>query len=130
MQTCDINRSTLLTGAASRALGEDSGTLFHPETGLSCVMGLYLAASGVPKSYLKNKASVDKDILAQVSHDAYWVTDSGHVGDIIDVNDGNLHQIRREAKLEKLFAEKNVAIRFTGRYADATRTAKRYVATH
>ncbi len=128
MQTCVLNRSTLLTGAAEKAMRPVEGSmLFHEPTGLACALGQYLLRVGIPSAHLAGKHIVDEHWI--LPDTAEWVQEeTGLVDDILDTNDSRtLHQIRREAKLKKLFAEQDVNVTFTGRYADATLTAKRYV---
>lgn len=97
-------------------------------TKLSCIVGQYLQTLGVSQTVLRNHASVGS-VGRAVPPEAGWLlngrNDSLLAGNITDTNDGTLHQIRREAKLKKLFAQGGVNLTFTGRYRDATMQAKR-----
>lgn len=128
--TFTVNRSNLLTGAALKATGSN-GVLFDGRTGLMCVLGQYLLTLGVSTQYLRNKSHVH-EIAAVLPEEAAWLVDARRLDadseladDIQETNDGNLHQTRRETRLAKLFATQGVNVVFDGRYADATRVAKR-----
>lgn len=126
-----VDRSTLLTGAALRAFqsaGYDP-CLYDPMTGLSCILGQYLQSVGLPSVKMAGKYDVTH-LDCGVPPEANWLLASPKAQSSVayalnETNDNwKLHQIRREAKLTKLFASQNITVRFSGKYADATRRAK------
>lgn len=125
-----LNRSTWLTGAALRALkaqGYDPA-LYEPTTKLSCVVGLYLQSMGVKPEALAGRTYASS-LTCALPNDAQWLLtaprqDSHTAYQLTDTNDSNLHQTRKEAKIAKLFSNHRINVRFTGRYADATKQAK------
>ncbi len=132
MTMLTLDRSTLLTGSALRALGDD-GVLYHPKSGLACALGQYLLSLGVSTARLAGKHSPASVALLPEEARCWLVRrsptnhreESTVATAITEANDGPLHQIRREAKLIKLFAQQGITAQFVGRYADATRRAKR-----
>lgn len=125
-----INRSTLLAGAALRAVkaaGYDS-SLYHSLTGLSCTIGQYLLANGVRPQAMAYRTS-PATLICELPSNTKWLRHSPNIAStdaemIAETNDSKLHQVRREAKTRKLFARQNINVTFTGRYADATMRAK------
>lgn len=127
MTNLTIDRSTWLTGAALKATGGE-GVLVDRRSGLSCVLGLYLQAVGVPKQQLTGVPRVEN--LSSIPHEAAWLLAGRNIPsvaaqELVDANDGPLHQTRREAKISRIFGSKNIAVTYTGYYRDATGLAKR-----
>lgn len=127
-----VNRSTLLTGSALRAVEKAGGQaeFFHEKTRLWCIVGQYLYTLGVSAAHLKHKWSVEQLSCALPIEAAWLQSDSTNLAStaavaVADANDGRLHQTRRETKLRKLFAQQGITVNFIGRYDDATRAAKR-----
>lgn len=130
---CD--RSTLLTGAALKAFSPyGSGVLYDPKSECACVLGQYLMAVGASKDHLKGKG--DPSDVRPLPVEAGWLVEqvpgreskqnTDVANDIVAANDNwDMHQIRREAKLKKLFAKEGITLSFVGRYADATSKVKR-----
>lgn len=137
MEKLIVDRGNLLTGTAQKISGSE--TLRDPKTGLMCILGQY----GQQCLRLLDTQLNYKSTLSEVGYEdgveiPSWLsrkleatdTRSGVNGDVEDAlittNDGKLHPTRREARTKKLFKKYgDVEVTFTGRYADATKTARR-----
>lgn len=131
MQKFVINRSTLLTGAARKVLVNAGFTeaLYDSMTGLSDVVGQYLLAQGVKKSALDGRFSPEH-LTCELPSEAKWLLAnptecSAEANEVLEANDDpRLHQIRREARIAKVFAGQHIKASFVGSYREATKRAK------
>lgn len=136
MEKLVIDRGSWLTGTAGKTL-EDS-RLRHSKTGLECCVGVYGEACGLDMDYLNKRITVDS-LTATYGHpEMAWLYSLLDAKDrkkykterivqdaLVEVNDGKLHPIRKEAALTKLFKKYGgIDLTFTGHYAEATQKAR------
>ena len=132
MEKLIIDRGEWLTGTASWIL--DATKLREPQTGLMCCLGFY----GQQHCDLTPDQMNDKTMLGTLKAAPSWMyatcTDRGIGRDekvesaLASVNDSDLHPTRKESRIKKLFKKYgDVEVVFKGRYADATKKARRAV---
>lgn len=139
MEKLIVDRGTLLTGTAQKIAGSE--TLRDPKTGLMCILGQYgQQCLRLLDSQLNYRTSLSEVGTVYGVDVPAWLTRKLQPGDVrkgiisngdaedalVAANDGKLHQTRREARITKLFKNYgDVEVTFTGRYADATKIARR-----
>lgn len=122
-----IDRGEWLTGRVANFLGS---SLWDASTNLKCCLGMY----GEQVERLEKEQMEDKPMLNDIGACPAWMNvtcrlrGTGFTKKIEEAlqetNDSNLHPIRKEARIKKLFKHYgNVEVTFVGKYATALKTA-------
>lgn len=126
-----IDRGEWLTGTAKHKIGISS--LYNPKSKLKCCVGIYGSSCGVLNQEMQDRGVFQPyDTKRFQTGNPQWLfievdkATNAQVQDLLtQANDGELHPIRREAKIKKLFKQYgDIDVTFTGKYATATRKAK------
>lgn len=122
-----IDRSVWMTGQALTH-ARYSGKLLDARSGLADVIGQYLLEIGVASRHLENQSMVG-GLTCELPQEAQWLLsapgiESAAAEAIQATNDGALHQIRKEAKLQRLFNAQGITVQFVGNYRSASTRAR------
>ncbi len=111
-----IDRSTWANGhtVGHSSIG-DKTMLEHESTGAQCCIGFYAESCGVPSRALRGVSSVDG--LADKHRNKLGISDDGDLADFYSRNDDSAGSTKqRETALTRLFRERDVVVRFVGKY--------------